>query len=129
MIDKLNEISGLLHQYHEGASPIHTHIVLSSSLDKPKNMVVLEVESFLFELSRQHHACYLMLRSKIQYLKQKERDTGTLYTDLATLSKCLGDANQLLARRDEIIDIEEYLSNCKVSNVSNTSFKKWVWKQ
>ena len=108
----------LLHQYHEGASPIHAHILLSSSLDKPKNMVVLEVESSLFELSRQHHSCYMALRTKIQCMKQKERDTGSLHNDLEALSKCLEDANQLLAKRDEMIDTEQYLADCKVSIIA-----------
>lgn len=100
----------LLSKYHD-ESP---QLVTASSEDQPHHGIVLHTEYQLFKLSTLYHRCRLLLEEKEQVLHQAQEDYGSLYDDLKELSECLEEANQLLIHRDELLDVSQFLLECKV---------------
>ena len=92
-------------------SPITPPSVDSTSI----NSVILQLESELFDLGCLYHGCHRQLRDKLQSLGDAERAITNLHSDLALLTECLEEAKSLLAHKDSMVDVAQYLKECKVT--------------
>ena len=102
--------SVLLSKYHDES----IQLAVGSSEGQPHHRVVLHTEGQLFKLSTVYHKSHSLLREKVQVLRRAREDYGSLYNDLKELAECLEDANKLLIRRDELLDVGQFLHECKV---------------
>ena len=81
---------------------------------QPHHGVLLYTECQLFKLSALYHRCHSLLREKAQVLRRTQEDYASLHNDLKELAECLEEANQLLIHRDELLDVSQFLHECKV---------------
>lgn len=84
------------------------------SQEESTNILLLQFESELFEVSVLHHRCWLKLQEKLKLLKNLERDVTSLQGSIENLSSLLENAQVLLSKRDSIMNVQDYLDECKV---------------
>jgi hypothetical protein len=51
-------------------------------------------------------------------LREREGEINTLYRQLRTISRALDEARGLLDKKQSVLCVDEYLSQCKVGGVS-----------
>ena len=100
----------VLSKYHDES----LQLVVGSSDSQPHHGVLLYTECQLFKLSALYYKCHSLLREKAQVLHRARDDYGSLYNDLKELAECLEESNKLLIHRDELLDVGQFLHQCKV---------------
>lgn len=114
---KLEKINEQLTLYNETTNHLHDSLSSSSMAKETRiNFLRLQLESELFDVSLLHHACQMTLREKLNLLLRIESDAFTLQTDIDLLSLLLKNAQELLSQRDSLMNVQEYLNQCKVQS-------------
>ena len=76
--------------------------------------LLLLIEYNLFDLSSHHQCCRHLLSSVLRALTEREKEVKGLHQVMSLLSQCLDEAKNLLARKQGILDVGKFLSDCKV---------------
>lgn len=76
--------------------------------------LLLLVEYRLFDLSSLHQCCRQVLNNMLRALTEREKEVNGLHQMMDLLSRCLEEAKSLLGRRQTILDVSQFLNNCKV---------------
>ena len=120
VVERLFNSNDLLSKYNFDSSNIHSLLSCSSPSFSPSlqsttnNSIILQLESELFDLGCYYHRCQSLLRAKARLIRDREREISSLHTDLEKLTLCLEEAKTLLAQREGILDVGQYLKDCKV---------------
>ncbi len=92
-------------------SPLSPRSVLDST---SVNSIILQLESELFDLGCIYHNSQCQLRDTLQHLSDAEHAATNLQSDMQLLTASLDKAKNILAQKDKIVDVNEYLKECKV---------------
>lgn len=111
----MEEIGEHISQLNETTSHLYNSLSSSSSQQEDTaSALLLQFESELFEVSVLHHRCWTKLQEKLKLLKNLEKDVTSLQESIESLSALLTSAQGLIARREGIMNVQDYLEECKV---------------
>lgn len=76
--------------------------------------LLLLIEYSLFDLSSLHLCCRQLLSNVFRALTERDREVRGLHKVMNLLSHCLEEARTLLGRKQTVLDVGQFLSDCKV---------------
>ena len=116
--NQLDSVRTLLEQHSEHSTDNVSLVSPSGDGKKiPSTRLFLLLEYNLFDLSSHHQCCRHLLTNIFRALTEREKEVKGLHQVMGLLSQCLEEAKTLLARKQRVLDVGQYLSDCKVQNV------------